>query len=52
MEQEAVTQYTHPDGQRYRREQLLQRGELISSTQITLFALPVDQLFGQRGEAQ
>ncbi len=52
VEQETVTQYTHLDGQRYRHEQLLQRGELLASTQITLFVLSVDQVFGQRSEDQ
>lgn len=46
VEQETVTQYTHPDEQRYRSELLLQRGELLSSPHISGLELSVDQIFG------
>ncbi len=46
-ERKTLTQYTNSDGQRYRDEKLLQRGQTISSAHISLLQLSVDQIFSQ-----
>ena len=48
VERETVTQYTHPDGTRYREEHTLQRGQILISATVSDFQLVVDDIFGQR----
>jgi Uma2 family endonuclease len=43
VEQATVTQYTHPDGMRYRRVQNLTRGQLLSTD---ILGLTIDDIFG------
>ena len=46
VERETVTQYTQPDGTRYRREQVLQRHHILVSTALISIQLAVDDIFG------
>jgi Uma2 family endonuclease len=46
VEQETVTQYTQPDGTRYRSEQTLQRHHILVSTALSPLQLAVDDIFG------
>src|SRR6266446_6934126 len=45
VEQETVTQYTQPDGTRYRRERSLGRGQLLRSDTVSTLQLSIDSLF-------
>jgi len=46
VERETVTQYTQPDGTRYRGEQTLQRDHVLISTTMSHLQLAVDDIFG------
>ena len=46
VEQETVTQYTHPDGTRYGREQTLERGRRLISDTVSPLQLSVNGIFG------
>jgi Uma2 family endonuclease len=46
VERETVTQYTQPDGTRYRSEQSLQRHHILVSTVLSPLQLAVDDIFG------
>jgi Uma2 family endonuclease len=46
VEQATVTQYTHPDGTRYRRVQTLARGQLLSADILGPLHLTIDDIFG------
>jgi Uma2 family endonuclease len=46
VERETVTQYTQPDGTRYRSEQVLQRHHILVSTALISIQLAVDDIFG------
>lgn len=46
VEREAVTQYTQPDGTRYRGEQTLQRNHVLVSAALSAIQLAVDDIFG------
>ena len=48
VDQHAVTQYTHPDEQRYRNVQRLHSGQTISSVHLASLTLAIDQIFGQQ----
>src|SRR5262249_34908947 len=48
VERETVTQYTQPDGTRYREEQILQRGQILVAVAISNLRLTLDDIFGQR----
>jgi Uma2 family endonuclease len=47
VERETVTQYTQPDGTRYRCEQSLARGQHLVSDIVSPLHLSVDDIFGQ-----
>jgi hypothetical protein len=46
VEQTTVTQYTHPDGTRYRRVQTLARGQPLSADILGPLHLAIDDIFG------
>lgn len=46
VEQETVTQYSQPDGMRYCREQILERGQRIVSNTVSSLHLSVDGILG------
>jgi len=46
VEQATVTQYTHPDGTRYRRAQTLARGQPLSADILGPLHLAIDDIFG------
>jgi hypothetical protein len=46
VEQETVTQYSHPDGTRYRRERSLPRGQRLVSDVMSPLHISVDDIFG------
>ena len=46
VEQATVTQYTQPDGMRYRRAQTLARGQPLSTDILGPLHLAIDDIFG------
>jgi hypothetical protein len=46
VEQGTVTQYTQPDGTRYRRVQTLARGQFLSADILGPLHLAIDSIFG------
>jgi Uma2 family endonuclease len=46
VEQVTVTQYTHPDGTRYRRVQTLARGQFLSADILGPLHCAIDSIFG------
>lgn len=48
VERETVTQYTQPDGTRYREEYTLQRGHILVAATVSDLQLALDDIFGQR----
>jgi Uma2 family endonuclease len=46
VDQVTLTQYTQPDGTRYRREQTLARGQFLSADILGTVHLPIDSIFG------
>ena len=48
VERETVTQYTQPDGTRYREEHTLQRGHILVAATVSNLQLALDDIFGQR----
>lgn len=46
VERDIIVQYQDSDGQQYRHQQRLQRGEAMPSTHVSQLALSVDDIFG------
>jgi hypothetical protein len=46
VEQATVTQYTHPDGTRYRCAQTLARGQPLSTDILGPLHIAIDAIFG------